>query len=452
MTTQSGLQKLAEHYRHCLAGGIAAAFAILLPILIGGTGLALDVGESTHVRQRLCSALDASVLAGASSSMDEDEIEDTINEFFDHNYPENAIGVASDLEVNVGDNEVTATVTADYETRFMRILGRDTISIGCSTTVQRNVKGLEVVMVLDNTGSMSGSNIASLRTAATNLVNILFDTVTDPEDVRIGLVPYSNSVNVGPYGLGENPDGTVYGTAFVNNPDGKTYDTTPDSTTDWAGCVLANAYDDDTTDNSGPWDMMLGGYEYTYETCSGRGWRRTCTTHTGFNAYTCPQPVTPITSNQATLTTAISNMTANGNTLGNYGMVWGYRMISPDAPFTEGSDYDDPEWNKAIIMMTDGENMIGGNSTYTTYGLGSSHSLDNDDLNDRFAEVCDNAKDDGILIYTITFTSGVDESTKDFYRACATDATYYYDAPTQAELENVFEDIAYALAKLHIKN
>ena len=78
-----------------------------LPILIGGTGLALDVGESTHVRQRLCSALDASVLAGASSSMDDDEIEDTINEYFDENYPDDAIGVSSDLDVDVGDNEVT---------------------------------------------------------------------------------------------------------------------------------------------------------------------------------------------------------------------------------------------------------------------------------------------------------------------------------------------------------
>ncbi|HIF25070.1 MAG TPA: VWA domain-containing protein [Micavibrio sp.] len=443
MSVQSGLRLFAKHYRQCVAGGIAASFAILLPILIGGTGLALDVGESTHVRQRLCSALDASVLAGASSSMDDDEIEDTINEFFDGNYPEDAIGVASDLDVDVTDNEVTASVTADYETRFMRILGRETITIGCSTTVQRNVKGLEVVMVLDNTGSMAGSNITSLKTSATNLVNILFDTVSDPEDVRIGLVPYSASVNVGPYGIGEDMDGNAYGTAFVNNPGNKDYEQR--NTSEWNGCVLANDYDDDVTDNEGPWDMYAP--YYGVESCSGRGRRRSCDTYYYWSA--CPEPITPITSNQQTLIDAIDDMDASGNTLGNYGMVWGYRVISPDYPFEEAADYDDPEWNKAIIMMTDGDNQMG---TYTAYGYYDDHGLNNGDLNDRFEDVCENAKADGIIIYTITFTSGISESTKDYYRECATDLNHYYDAPTQAELEDVFEDIAYALAKLHIKN
>ena len=426
----------------------------MLPVLIGGTGLALDVGESSHVRQRLCSALDASVLAGASSSMDDDEIEDTINEYFDQNYPDDAIGVASDLDVDIDDNEVTASVTADYETRFMRVLGRETITIACSTTVQRNVKGLEVVMVLDNTGSMGGSNLTSLKTSATNLVNILFDTVNDPEDVRIGLVPYSLSVNVGPFGIGEDLDGDAYGTAFVNNPLGRTYDNTPDTFDEWDGCVLANAYNDDVTDNEGPWDMMEPGEMSTRRECSGRGRRRTCEDVPYFDAYRnyCPEPVTPLSSVQQTLLDAIDDMSADGYTFGNYGMVWGYRLISPDYPFEEGSDYDDPEWNKAIIMMTDGDNDVGNSGTYSAYGWGSDHGMSDSDLNDKFEEVCDYAKANDIIIYTITFTSGISEATKDYYRECATDLNHYYDAPTQAELENVFEDIAYALAKLHIKN
>ena len=78
--------------------------------------------------------------------------------------------------------------------------------------------------------------------------------------------------------------------------------------------------------------------------------------------------------------------------------------------------------------------------------------MSDSDLNDKFEEVCDYAKANDIIIYTITFTSGISEATKDYYRECATDLNHYYDAPTQAELENVFEDIAYALAKLHIKN
>lgn len=436
MDIQIMIHQLLSGYRKHVYGGIAMSFALLLPVLLGAAGMAVDVGESGHVRQRLCTALDSSVLAGASASMDENEIESTIENFFAQNYPQDAIGVASELDINVSSNEITASVTADYDTRFMRVLGRDAITIACSTTVQRNVKGLEVVMVLDNTGSMGGSNIATLKTSATNLVNILFANVQTPEDVRIGLVPYSASVNVGPYGIGEDLNGDPYGTAFVNNPQNKDYERY--NTSEWNGCVFANPYDDDTTDNVGPWDMMS---PYYY--------------HYGYGNYywsSCPQPITPITSNQQDLLDAIDDMGASGNTLGNFGMVWGYRVISPDFPFEEGSEYSDPEWNKAIIMMTDGNNYIGNSYAYTAYGYGFNHSVDNDDLNDRFSEVCDNAKDDGILIYTITFTSGISEDTKDFYRACATDLNHYYDAPTQDELEDVFEEIAYALAKLHIKN
>ena len=92
---------------------------------------------------------------------------------------------------------------------------------------------------------------------------------------------------------------------------------------------------------------------------------------------------------------------------------------------------------KVIIMMTDGNNTMHRN--YSAYGRTSQHNIDPDDLDDRFAEVCENAKDDGIIIYTITFTSSIDDDTKDFYRNCATSETQYYDAPEQEDLINIFQ-------------
>ena len=51
--------------------------------------------------------------------------------------------------------------------------------------------------------------------------------------------------------------------------------------------------------------------------------------------------------------------------------------------------------------------------------------------NQQFASVCQKMKDEGIIVYTVTFTSGINNTTKDYYRECATDETKYYDAPAR---------------------
>ena len=90
----------------------------------------------------------------------------------------------------------------------------------------------------------------------------------------------------------------------------------------------------------------------------------------------------------------IAQMNANGWTLGNYGMVWGHRLISPDYPFTEAQSFGQQAWRKAVVMMTDGINTM--HSNYTAYGPTRDHNIRPSDLNDRFAEVCQNLKDEGV--------------------------------------------------------
>ena len=154
------------------------------------------------------------------------------------------------------------------------------------------------------------------------------------------------------------------------------------------------------------------------------------------------------TSEQQVLLDAVNNMDAEGFTLGNYGMVWGWRVISPEEPFTEGSEYSDNLWKKAVLMMTDGVNTM--NHAYTAYGRTDQHSVTPGDLNDRFAEICTAMKQQEIIIYTVTFYSGVDDATKNYYRQCATDETKYFDAPSQNDLIEVFEQISRELSNLHI--
>ena len=155
-------------------------------------------------------------------------------------------------------------------------------------------------------------------------------------------------------------------------------------------------------------------------------------------------------------------------------MAWGLRVLSPEAPFTEGLAWNTPKWTKAAILMTDGDNQFykltsktspnnvnsAVNSDYTGYGrldeLGimgtTSTSVAKTIINSRLSQVCQAMKDKGITVYTITFTSGLNQSTKDIYKACASSASKYFDSPSQADLQASFRAIATELSQLRISH
>lgn len=473
--------KRFKSYLKDRAATIMIAFALMAPVMVTAAGMSMDYAMAYLVKQRMAQAIDAAALAAGASSTDADEIEQLVKEFFEANYPSDKLGVTFKPEVDVDGNIIDVAGYAYYQTMFLRLIGIDKIEVEAKTTVERAVQGIEVVLVMDNTGSMSSNNnIGTLRTAATNFIYIMYGidadevsdvAVSDLDDyatnnrdyIKIGLVPYSTSVNVGPYGLGENPDGSYYDVPFVNNPNNLNYTTNYNSNNDWLGCVLAEGYPDDTLDIEGPWDMyrycrdpqndneVVCDY-YWQEVCSGSWWNRTCEYQKVARRkpnYICPAtPLTPLSTSPAQLKASIDTMSANGHTYGNYGMVWGYRVLSPEYPFEEASPWNSEYYKKAVVMMTDGINTMHPN--YSAYGPTSDHNINTTDLNNRFADVCENLKDHGVLVYTITFTSGVNESTKDYYRECATSEEYYHDAPSQNDLVNVFEQISRELSNLRI--
>lgn len=444
---------MIQKYIRQTVAAAAVAFAIMAPVVVGAMGMGLDLASAQLVRERLTNTLDAAALAGAGSASDEAAIRQRVLDFFHANFPADELGVTFDPQVVVNGDEIHVYGHAYYSTLFLHILGIDQIDVEAETVVQRNVQGIEVALVMDNTGSMAtNNNIGALRTAATNFVNILYDLAEKDAFIRIGLVPYSTSVNVGPYGLGLDHEGGDYGAAFVNNPQNRSY--SPGSNHNWGGCVLADDNPLDTQDHEGPWDMYRWCRRVSddYPICD-RYWSNYYRTYLPRRSANniCPRtPIVPLTNDRDLLLDTIDSMQASGHTLGNYGMAWGHRVLSPEYPFEEGAKWDSLYWRKAIVMMTDGVNTM--HPTYSAYGRTSDHNIGPNDLNERFAEVCENLKDEDVLIYTITFTSGVSEDTKQFYKNCATSLDNYHDAPTQDDLIDVFEAISRNLSNLHIKS
>ena len=547
---------LFNKWRALRHGSVAVYVAVLLPVLIASVGLSIDLSQAYLVRERLSRAVDAAALAAAGSTFagtteeQAAKMQSRIEDFMAANYPDHRIGSNLQVHFNAVGDDIKVSASIDYDTFFMAVIGTKVIGVKASSTVRKQVKGVEAVLVLDNTGSMSykpsrngDTNMEALQIAARDFVNIMFDKAEDDSDVRIGLVPYANAVRVGRYGLGQEPNGDPYldrsgaqVDPFVELPAGMKYTNNRNHQTDWYGCVVEHmesnynaaarpvtgAYGqlwstDGTTrcnsrtscrghgwdpgssnndptpqetidDYAGPWGpYMFGRIISENQRCSDRGsgfsnsssscsnctgsYRSGWTTITNvcadaycyckytYPANSCPTAsIVPMTSNRQKLLDAIDTMDANGNTQGNAGMTWGYRMISPDGPFPEASQWGSDYWSKAVIMMTDGDNTMDGNySYYWDSGKNGIEVSKNSPkgLNQRFKDVCNalKAKEPPVLIYTIVFKSqtAVSEANKQFYKDCATSSATYFDAPTQEALKSVFQQIARELSNLHIK-
>jgi Flp pilus assembly protein TadG len=181
--------------------------------------------------------------------------------------------------------------------------------------------------------------------------------------------------------------------------------------------------------------------------------------------------ITPLTTNETTVTTAINNLVALGATSIDAGLAWGWRVLSSTAPFTEGRTYTTPENLKIIILMTDGENTYYPNNKFlkSWYGdwgyinmnhLGSTStnaSVLTGLMNDRTKEACKNAKasPNNVVIYTVGFdinagTVSNPSAALDLLQTCASDIHKYFNASDSAALSAAFTAIGDSITELRL--
>ena len=181
-------------------GAMAVFLAISLIPLVGAAGLALDTTRGYLVKARLNQALDAAALAGGRVFY-EDDRNDDIRAFFDANFPPGFLGAqVSDLNItdDPENGELTVSASASIPTSLVSVLGFEEMNISARSVVQRADRGMELVLVMDNTGSMrSGNKIGEMRDAAHELVDILYADRTVVPNFWISLVPYTAAVNIG---------------------------------------------------------------------------------------------------------------------------------------------------------------------------------------------------------------------------------------------------------------
>ncbi len=177
----------------------------------------------------------------------------------------------------------------------------------------------------------------------------------------------------------------------------------------------------------------------------------------------CPDALLPLTNSKSAVLAKIDSLQhwEGSGTVSSEGLMWGWRVLSPAEPFSQGGPYG--KTKKVIVLMTDGFNMVSPQSGYATYSdytaYGyvshprtpelSSYEGYSTYLNDRLLQACSNAKAEGIEIYTVTFGS-IDAQTEGIYRQCATSPPMHYSASASADLVRAFQAIAIGLSELRL--
>jgi len=505
------LSRKAGRLRRDTSGDVAVLFAVGLLPLLGLAGGAVDYTLAGGHKVRLQNAVDSATLAATrtvTANSTVAQVTEVVSKYINANTDFGG-SVTLDVQLNVAARSVKVKATLNHKPYLLPVVGISNIPIGAESSSQLGRAYLEVALVLDNSGSMAGTRITTLRTASADLMKKVLAMAYMQGDTKVGIVPFASMVNVGPSnanaswidGQGQSP---IHAENF-STPANRLHLYSKMTGVNWAGCVEARPAPYDVTDappsngnpatlfvpsfapdepDEGVWSGFYNSYISDGTCASGLGTsalsrqQRVCKyngatpdqslangTRRGPNQLCDSNPIVPLTHSQITLSTALTAMPAYGGTNLHEGVMWGWRTLSPEPPFTEGRPYSDMQNRKIIVLMTDGANDIIGlpnmnGSFYSPYGyaaagrLGTTSSNKADlvaKMNEKTLAACANAKALGIQIYTVAFYV-TDAAALSILNQCATSPAMALVANSDQALTNAFDEIGAHISRLRLTN
>ena len=472
-TTRADLRSTVAEFKRDERGTVTyfAIFMLMMMLLVGG--IAVDLMQNEMTRTRVQNTLDRAVLAAADldQPLEPDAVvADYFNKAGMGNY---LTSVAVDQGINYRTVEARADATT--HTQFMRLMGVPILDVPARSGAEERVQNVEISMVLDISGSMATNNkMQNLRDAA----DVFIDTVLTPDTqdlVSVTLVPYSEHVNVGE---------EIFDS--LNTVDRH----------DFSYCLeIPNSEFSSTSLNTSITYDQMQHYQWNFD---GYNNDRTDTV--------CPrydyEEITLVSNNPGLLKGQVAQMQPRAGTSIFLGMKWAVAFLDPstrdlitsvnvqklaagEQVITGGSigaagmagrpkAYNDPETLKTIILMTDGEhdksmrisssvyananhyahwNNYNFNwylSNYVPYYYRSSwywekyNKTTGDTLLDN---ICDAAKAQGIIIWTIGFE--VEDHGANVMTNCASSPSHFFRVEG-VEISEAFEAIAKQINQLRL--
>lgn len=415
-------------------GNVMITFALATIPLIGFVGAAVDYSRANSTKAAMQAAVDSTalMLSRDAQKLNQTQLIKKATDYFKaqlHRPEAQNIVVTPTFTAQTSGYKVNVAATAKVPTSFTRIVGQDYMDITVSSQVVWGIRKLELVLALDNTGSMASSNkMTELKKAAKSLVDTLKAVSQNDDDIKIAIVPFAQEVNVGlanvtaswlnwthwdaNNGTCINALGKKQGQCTTN---GGTW--VPNIHATWNGCVMDRDQDHDVLDTS-PTTSIAS------------------TLFPAVQAGSCPTellPLVSVKSDYGKLINKIATMNPQGMTNVTIGLVWGWHALSTSSPLTQGKA-PNPGTDKVIVLLTDGDN------TRNRWTANSGQ------IDARTKKVCGNVKASNIKLYTIRVIDG----NAALLKQCATKPEMFFNVQSASQLNAVFAQIANSLANLRI--
>ena len=463
------VKSLVTQFKANEDGNIAMMMGVGVLVLVASVGLAIDTLGARNAQQELQSHLDvismAIVTSGIVDAAEQQTFAQELLEANDYNID------PANLTIQITPaGEVSVTGRTEYELAFGGIFNKSKLDVSAHSSAIAGgtsvTDPVDVVLVLDTTGSMAGTKMTALQSSA----NLLIDTLDGGgSQVQMGVVPFAAYVNVGLNNRNEfwldlqpevvtkqehqqilvtpgycagNPNATLTRyrdgvaetyTGCDNYVDDVYMDGPLITVTEqepWHGCVLSRS-----RGGSGTSTLHLNDEEWAHEPVS--------TLNRG--DWMCGlSPLLPLTNQLADARASINGLAADGDTYMPGGIAWGWRVLTPNAPFTGGR----ANTKQVMVIMTDGANSMykGFGRTHPRIDFGGpNETADVDRVTDHTETLCQNVKNDNIEVFTIAFEV-TDAATRNMLSGCADSTANYFDARNAQELEDAFEEIGNSIA------
>jgi Flp pilus assembly protein TadG len=424
------------------SGNVAIVFSIAMFGLLSVLGVGLDYTNMVKTQTTLQAQVDFAALAAATVTIDSENDastnknirEEAAYQVIKANGYENA-EVRPTVEIN--DESVIVTATINYPTMFGRFIGQENVIIKAEAeSGMPSVKGVDIVLALDNTDSMRVSGkMTALKAGAVRLVDAIEESGSDS---KVAIVPFARYVGVHPdlkdeswlsvpeefttertYQQATHSGGTCRTETRTREVDGveeeyetevcENQETTYEERTRiiesrWIGCVGTRSYPLNERDGSytTPIEGLLD--PIPHEIIPGH--------NTDRRAF-CPTAITPLTTDYTELRTQINRMFTTDNTYLPAGLIWGQRVLSPGLPFDNVQDNPENPNRKVLVFMTDGNNttFINDNANAREVlkappridGVNFEEGETAIETDRTTARLCESIKADGTEIYTVAF-------------------------------------------------
>jgi Flp pilus assembly protein TadG len=429
----------------------------LMILMIGGIGV--DLMRSERDRTVMQNTLDRAVLAAADLDQSRDAAV-VVQDYFD------AAGLGAYVDIDepdLGLNYKTVSATAGMTTtaQFMRLSGVNEIDTVAYASAEERIANVEISMVLDISGSMRSHNrMTHLKTAAKSFVDTVLNEANE-DLVSVSIIPYDEHVNVGPEIMSRLPVNQVHNFSHCVEFEDADFEET--------------AFDFSTT------------HQQMQHTRLYNSWGYQCPTETY-------ERMTVFSQDNTALKWQIDQLQPSGNTHIFMGMKWAATLLDPsfnvviedmaEAPHNivddvfadRPAEYNDAETLKTVVLMTDGVNTSSYRVADWAYATPSHyahwsnwsimgylqnrvhHSYHHQYYYTKYwrsfgdtllQNICDAAKDEGVVIWTIGLEVGNLAPEDDEMLKCASSPSHYFDVDG-IEITDAFNAIARQINQLRL--